>query len=355
MFPGLMISMMFVIIIVRFVTGIQTVLLQVINIALMLALFPWIIWSINKERKEEESLTMDTLPKEIIRTNERIQESIRPKWREDREFEKVDMVEYEKGTAGKTGAELSPSLDNLLDLFLIWDKYAKTERGDFRYGHVKDYFQDFLATKGKKPPVLFVEPPLEAKGQVEINLFYPLFAEVFAHIFREKGRETEYNVIQRTMDRETETKYDQMKAFVIRHVVRGPHPETLHEYDSLIDKAIGARTRVDPPDIHLNPLDRLSRYFWPFRIELSKRQYVDIRNRLKRDLLDNGTFDVFTFDKLIEKIECSNAKNIHIVHKIFGRCRTNITFMSDGELDQYLKWAAEYWFSAYGVPPPHRE
>ena len=208
-----------------------------------------------------------------------------------------------------------------------------------RNPHLKKYIKKFEKKFGKRP--IFLEVlTFEMKDIQNPNVIYPVGDPIFIHVFVDENMQRNYVAIEPKIEDEKERKlYDEI---LTRILEKAPDKEVTEDLEKAIEDIFNEVTVVNGKKTGF-----LSRFLMK-KIPITKEQKRKFLYLIKRDVVRLGPLEPLIRDPYIEDIHVIGARNIYLVHKIFGTTRVlNIDFKDDLELAKYLKTIGE----RIGRPP----
>ncbi len=208
-----------------------------------------------------------------------------------------------------------------------------------RNPHLARYIKNFEKRYGKRP--IFVESlTYEMKEMKNPNIIYPVGDPIFIHIFVDENMQKNYIAIEPKIENEKERKlYEEI---LTRILEKAPEKEVTEDLEKAIEEIFNEITVVNGKRSGF-----LSRFLMK-KIPITKEQRDKFLYLIKRDIVRLGPLEPLIRDPYIEDIHVIGARNIYLVHKIFGTARVlNIDFKDDIELAKYLKTIGE----RVGRPP----
>ncbi|MFT4343463.1 MAG: type II/IV secretion system ATPase subunit [Candidatus Woesearchaeota archaeon] len=211
------------------------------------------------------------------------------------------------------------------------DKYSDPEKTkDFeeakrKFPHLAKYLDSIKGTNLNPK----FEPELTRDmGKIDFpDLLYPVGDPIFIHLYREKGKPTEYHVIEPVLEEDEMKTYNEVIERLVDIAYKRPVPPKLSEVGEVLAQLL------DDSVIFLdkekqNPLNP--------RIPVTKVLYDKIKYFLIRNRIGYSKLEPLFYDPHLEDIHCTGVGRITTVHKIFGLLYTNIIFKDDEELNKYI-------------------
>lgn len=202
-----------------------------------------------------------------------------------------------------------------------------------RNPHLKEYVETFAKEHKTKPEFhLRLSPEMAA---VEFpNLIYLAGEPVLVHIYREKGEDVQYIVIEPRLTKDEEEKYEKIFEQLLFLAQRAGEPRDKEELRKQIDEFLrkiaimeGEKSKID--------------FSLTEKIPLTKKQFTAIRYNLYRNIMGMGMLESFSRDPYIEDIFGSGLGHVFVMHKIFRTLKTNIVLKSDVEIDEFCYRVSE--------------
>ncbi len=192
-------------------------------------------------------------------------------------------------------------------------------------------------------PRFYQECPDWSDLQKDFNIIYPVTDIVYTHCFQGE-EEKRYNSIEPPLTNEMKEKLKQAKKYIYREA----------DYDREIEYREELREMIN------EIFDRLVGKKGKGLFTKLKGQSLDVKDKeipilkyyVNRDLVDYGKLDPLLNDPNIEDINCVGTDVLTLIHKTFGRTKTNISFDDALELEEYLKKISQRVGSPVGEAHP---
>ncbi len=211
-----------------------------------------------------------------------------------------------------------------------------------KYPYLGTYIQREL--KGIGVPKYYQEcPDWEDIKRKDYNLIYPVSDLVFANCYISEEDEKQYKVVEPPLSQDLREKFQKAKKYIYREADYDQEIQFREELREMIkelfNKLIGDTSGF------------LSR-FSPKKLEVDDKEIPILKYYIIRDLVDYGPLDPLLKDQNIEDINCIGTKPISLIHRTFGRVRTNVRFRTEQELDEYLKKLSQRMDTPIGEAHP---
>lgn len=212
----------------------------------------------------------------------------------------------------------------------IDDEFKKTidlEEAKKNFPHFNDYLE--LLKKKNIFPEFYPEVTREQGKEDYPNLIYPVGDPIFIHVFREKGKEVKYYVIEPFLSEKEKRVYDDIVEKLLDLAYKEPVPDRLLTIKTILLKLLRDLIVIDErEEKHLFNVED--------KIKLTPREYRKLKYFLIRDRIGYGKLEPLFYDPHLEDIHCTGIGHISCVHKIFGMVKTNLEFKTDTELNKYI-------------------
>ncbi|MDD3264024.1 MAG: ATPase, T2SS/T4P/T4SS family [Candidatus Nanoarchaeia archaeon] len=163
-----------------------------------------------------------------------------------------------------------------------------------------------------------------------LNLVYPVGDPIFIHIYREIGKQTQYNVIEPEMSPGDEKYYEILTERLIEISNRFSVPKDQTKMHEVISKLF---------DIAVKNTGKNE--ITPSIINVDQERYDILKYYLIRDRIGYGKLEPLFYDSNLEDIHCTGLGNVTTIHKIFGLVYTSIIFKDDLALNKYIRDVSE--------------
>lgn len=206
--------------------------------------------------------------------------------------------------------------------------------------HLAAYLTEFA--QAHKAPDFHERLTRDMKSMKKVNIIYPVGDPIFIHIWDDEEASTRrYTNIEPVMTKEEKEKYQRVKDSILRLAPFEPTPKTQDDLREtlkrLIEKSIRVTGQAQPGGF--SPSKLLSQF--DNKVVLNPMEASKIRYFLERDIVDSGPIEPIIRDPYIEDVSSIGTYNIFVVHKIFDTIETNVRFVDEKELDDYLRGMGE--------------
>ncbi len=183
------------------------------------------------------------------------------------------------------------------------------------------------------------------------NLIYRVDDERFVHIYPDSQDARDYYIaIEPILVQDIQPLLAAMERLLLDYVEELSSAETEEEKAQVLIRAVeencvvtgnggGKRARANKQGGVLGFFSKSSSGEGPFRV--TPQQFTALKYLLVRDKLRMGTLDPLLQDPYIEDISCSGLGLLYIEHKIFMGLKSNISFETHEELDDFVLRMAE--------------
>lgn len=199
--------------------------------------------------------------------------------------------------------------------------------------HLQSYVRRYYDRYGEVPfyVVTLREEMCRLKSP---NLLYPIGDPLFIHVHT-VDRDVRYKIIEPTMPRESEQKYDKVVESLLFLAQRMKEPEDREELIRLLEDML---LRISSGD-EGNGI--AARFSLVEKIPMSQEELIAIRYRLYKNVVGVGILEPFIRDPYLEDIFASGLGPVFVMHKIFGMLKTDLILKSDAEMDEFCQMLSE--------------
>ncbi len=211
--------------------------------------------------------------------------------------------------------------------------------------HLKDYVTDLRKATGKMP-TFFVSIPKHKYEKIEetgmdLNLIYPVDEKfptkgpIFIHITRDEKGARKYVALEPRLSAETQEKYNQVMDLMLKEAPYERAHDTAEEFEAVIERLVEKVTTVETEK---------QSFFTRFetkKVKVTPQEVKDITYFIKRNIMWYGPLEPLVRDRYLEEIHSVGVDNVSVYHKIFGMISTDIRFLNELELDNYLRNMSE--------------
>ncbi len=201
-----------------------------------------------------------------------------------------------------------------------------------RNPHLREYVKN-VESEWKRPTFI-TELPLDLKVSrvEEINVIYPVGEPYFVHIRKKEGEEPIYVAIQPEYSKKELEYFRKLYDRITHRVsIMEDVPKTREQFISLLLKLTDSLITKEK-----NPYLRLLEEYLLGKVYIPEGKVKKIRELIIRELAQYSTIEVFMRDMYIEDISVVGTNPIWIVHKMFGSMKTNVRFVDEEELEDFI-------------------
>ncbi len=199
--------------------------------------------------------------------------------------------------------------------------------------HLQSYVRRYFDRYGEVPAyaVTLREEMSRLKSP---NLIYPIGDPLFIHIHTVE-KDVRYKIIEPTLPRESEQKYDKVVESLLFLAQRMKEPGDREELIRLLDDML---LRISSGD-EGNGI--AARFSLVEKIPMSQEELIAIRYRLYKNIVGVGILEPFIRDPYLEDIFASGLGPVFVMHKIFRMLKTDLILKSDAEMDEFCQMLSE--------------
>jgi Type IV secretory pathway, VirB11 components, and related ATPases involved in archaeal flagella biosynthesis len=209
--------------------------------------------------------------------------------------------------------------------------YSSLEEAVRSNPHLEAYLEGL-----EERPLYLVQLSRDLRYMSPINVLYPIGDPYFIHIYSEpSGVWNNYRAVMPEVPREAwEALRAVEEALSLRLQDQDP-PEDAGEKERLLSQLLDEVVAEDPS---LGPGGyREVRRRGVVRMVAAEPMLARaIRYAVLAEKVGLGPIEPLIRDPYIEDISCNGVGPVYVVHKIFGACRTSISFQDEKMLDQYV-------------------
>jgi flagellar protein FlaI len=230
---------------------------------------------------------------------------------------------------------------------MAYTKSDRLENALKRNPHLRRYLDEVRKREGAVPTFV---PQLtrDMKALPRPNILYPVGDPIFIHIHTDREGKKKYIAIEPRLREDEVEKFNAVMDMMLELAPYEKPPETEEEMDRLIDVLFEKCVQI----VEKRTSIKKSRFSLGLKkIPLTYEEVYTFRYLIKREVIGTGPLEPLIRDPFIEDIHVIGPKNTHVVHKIFDMMPTNIDFVDDIAMAEYLKNIGE----RIGRPVSERE
>jgi flagellar protein FlaI len=203
-----------------------------------------------------------------------------------------------------------------------------------KYPHLDSYIQNFKK-KGTEP-TMYSTLPMEARNETNPNLIYPGQGSVFIHIYKTPDMdEIQYNSIEPELDENEQIKHDELLKLIVKNAPKKDSVIEDEELKKILLEIIDELIIVDEKAVKADAgkKKKKGKKAKPAKkknkIKATSQQKRNIEYYIIKNIIGGGQIECFMRDPYIEDIHIVTGQKIHLIHKIFGMIKTNISISQE--------------------------
>ena len=207
--------------------------------------------------------------------------------------------------------------------------------------HLKDYIERI--SQKVSEPVFYSKVPREVKDEKYPNFIYPTKGVVFVHIYRTQDMdEPEYHAIEPIIDDIMKEKMAVILKLILEKVPDKKNALTDDELKEVLKELIDELTIVDERATGAESIKkgRFGKTGKKEKVKITTVQKNVIQYDIIKTLVGGGPLECFMRDPYLEDIHFVAGEKIHLIHKIFGMIKTNIS-VSDKDSPAFAQALSE--------------
>ncbi|MDD9953780.1 MAG: type II/IV secretion system ATPase subunit [Candidatus Woesearchaeota archaeon] len=208
----------------------------------------------------------------------------------------------------------------------VAEKTKNLNEATQKFPHLAKYIEE--QQKKNIHPEFYEELNRDMSSMETPNLIYPVGDPIFIHIYREKGKETHYNVIEPEMTEEDEVLYNKIMDLMIEVVDQEKVPDDVSQIEEILKSLFDKVTQIGGGGLGFLSVDK--------KVKVTKVQYDMLKYYLIRDRVGYGKLEALLYDPNLEDIHCTGVGAITTIHKVFDLVHTSIIFDDDKSLNKYI-------------------
>ena len=196
--------------------------------------------------------------------------------------------------------------------------------------HLKEYL-DSLRERMEMPK-FFKSPPIELSEEKFPNIIYPTKGCIFVHIYRLPGmEEIEYHAIEPSLGEEEKKLKDKVMKLMLRDVVKKDIPEGDEGLRKVLKDLLDEIIITTESDVKIKSSRGISKLLGKSenRIYVKPHEKERLEYEIMKTLIGGGPLEPFMRDPYIEDIHVITGEYVHLIHKVFGMIKTNVTIPKD--------------------------
>lgn len=178
-------------------------------------------------------------------------------------------------------------------------------------------------------PVFYSRLPFEVRDEEHPNLIYPAQGSVFIHVYRTPEMdEKEYHAIEPTLDEEEQKKHDKLLKIIVRKAPEKKSVRSDEELKKILKELIDEIIVIDEKAVEYKEQKGF------FKSKSDKIKATSVQKRaieyyILKNIVGTGFLECFMRDPWLEDIHVVAGEKIHLIHKVFGMIKTNVTIDKD--------------------------
>lgn len=200
--------------------------------------------------------------------------------------------------------------------------------------NLADYLKKYIVEikpRMTKTLVFYKKLSFDLKDEAYPNVIYPTKGSIFIHVFRAKDmEESEYHSIEPSLNDKEKEKYNKISEIILEKAPSKKEAKDDNQLKEVIKEIVNEVTVVVGPKESTESaksglLGRLS----ATKIKVTEKEKNKLEFALIKDIIGGGYLECFMRDPYLEDIHFIPAKEIHLVHKVFGMIKTNVRIDSE--------------------------
>lgn len=198
------------------------------------------------------------------------------------------------------------------------------------------HLAEYLDSLEGEPPLYAVQLTREMRYMSPVNILYPIGDPYFIHIYSDPAGV--WNNYRAVMPEVPPGAWGSLKAveeaLAVRLAEEEP-PESPEERRELLSRLL---EEVIVEDASMGPQEfrEVKRRGAVVGVVAGPGLATAIRYAVVSEKVGLGVLEPLIRDPYIEDISCNGVGAVYVVHKVFGPCRTNISFDDEKSLDQFV-------------------
>jgi flagellar protein FlaI len=204
-----------------------------------------------------------------------------------------------------------------------------------KHPHLKNYIDK--VKKKTKEPTLYSILPFEAKDETNPNLIYPGQGSIFVHIIKTPDMdEIEYNSIEPILNEDEQIKHDHLLKLIVKNAPKKYSVITDKQLKQILTELIDELIIIDERAVKVETGKKgktKKNIGRKGKIKATSLQKRNIEYYIIKNIIGGGQIECFMRDPYLEDIHIVTGQKIHLIHKVFGMIKTNISIdRDDGQL-----------------------
>jgi flagellar protein FlaI len=206
--------------------------------------------------------------------------------------------------------------------------------------HVKSYLDSL--PDDHETPKFHASLSNDLKDRKDVELLYPTKGFIFVHISPDPdGSGLFYQAIERQLTESEEEKKDILLQLILERIVDKKSAVTDKELRKNIDELLDELIVIDESEEKkVEKKSSKIREKKVRNVKASEMQKTKLHYFIVKKLVGGANIECFMRDPYIEDIHLISGEPIHLIHKIFGMIKTNVTISHD-EAPMFFKILSE--------------
>ena len=195
--------------------------------------------------------------------------------------------------------------------------------------HLSRYVAEFTRKSGKAP--VFYASLSKEMGEIEfINIIYPVGDPIFIHVLGAKENR-KYHTIEPKLNSVEKIKYKKLLSIILEKAIQEPVPSDDIELRQTIIKLVDKNTSSNTSFLDMGQN----------KVQINQNEKKKVIYFIDRDIIGNSILEPIMRDPYIEDIHSIGANNIFLIHKVFDLIETDIRFVDETHLSNFLRNMSE--------------
>jgi len=190
--------------------------------------------------------------------------------------------------------------------------------------HLKKYVDEI--EKKMERPVFYAHLPMDVKNEDYPNLIYTAQGVVFIHVYKTKDMdEMEYFAIEPKLSKDEQKKHDELLRIIVKKAPEKDSVISDNELKIILNELIDEIIEIDENASKYEESKGKIKKKKKVKIKSTSIQKKNIKYYVIKNIVGGEDIECFMRDPYIEDMHIITGEKVHLIHKVFGMIKTNVS------------------------------
>ena len=175
-------------------------------------------------------------------------------------------------------------------------------------------------------PVFYAHLPMDVKNEDYPNLIYTAQGVVFIHVYKTKDMdEMEYFAIEPKLSKDEQKKHDELLRIIVKKAPEKDSVISDNELKIILNELIDEIIEIDENASKYEESKGKIKKKKKVKIKSTSIQKKNIKYYVIKNIVGGEDIECFMRDPYIEDMHIITGEKVHLIHKVFGMIKTNVS------------------------------